>query len=83
MNTNQIEMVSIDGLVPATHPYKKLKGLMDFDRIVKSVKVDISDLYQFQFKTWSDKLLSKRTQCSKWAALAEAQAVYDFKWDWY
>ena len=44
MNTNQIEMVSVDSLVPATHPYKKLKSLMDFDRIIKSVKVDVSEL---------------------------------------
>ena len=44
MNTNQVEMVSVDSLVPATHPYKKLKSLMDFDRIIKSVKVDESSL---------------------------------------
>jgi len=43
MSINQIEMVSVDDLVPATHPYKKLKELMDFDRIIKAVKVDISE----------------------------------------
>jgi len=43
MNTTQIEMVSVEALVSATHPYKKLKGLMDFDRIIKSVKVEVSE----------------------------------------
>jgi len=39
MNVNQIEMVSLDQLVPEKHTYRRLKKLLDFDRITKSVKV--------------------------------------------
>jgi len=48
-----------------------------------SIGLDDNGQYQFQFKTWSDKFLPKRTQCFKRAALAETQTVHDFKWKWY
>jgi len=44
MRTEQIEMVSVDQLVPEKHTYRKLKSLLDFDRIVKVVKVKISEI---------------------------------------
>ena len=44
MKTMQVEMVSVDSLVSQNHPYRKLKESMDFDRIVKSVKIKESDL---------------------------------------
>ena len=37
-------MVSIEQLVPEKHIYRKLKGLLDFDQIVKSVKVKIHEM---------------------------------------
>ena len=39
MSESQMEMVSIEQLVPESHTYRKLKKLLDFNRIVKSVKV--------------------------------------------
>jgi IS5 family transposase len=42
-NTKQIEMVSIDQLVGAEHPYRKLKSLLDFDRIEKAAGVKKAD----------------------------------------
>jgi IS5 family transposase len=39
MNTEQMEMVSVDQLVPEKHTYRKLKKLLDFTHIAKSVKV--------------------------------------------
>jgi len=42
MRTEQVEMVSIEQLVSEKHSYRKLKGLLDFDRIVKVVKVPVS-----------------------------------------
>jgi len=44
MNIRQVEMVSIEQLVPEKHIYRKLKGLLDFDQIVKSVKVKIHEM---------------------------------------
>jgi transposase len=44
MNTEQIEMVSVEQLVPQKHTYRKLKKLLDFDRIAKSVEVKTSEL---------------------------------------
>lgn len=44
MNIEQTEMVSVDQLVPPTHNYRKLKEILDFDRIVRSVKVKRSDV---------------------------------------
>jgi IS5 family transposase len=38
MNTSQIEMVSIEQLVPEQHTYRRLKKLLDFDRITKAAK---------------------------------------------
>lgn len=43
MNTEQIEIVSVEQLVPETHTYRKLKKLLDFNRIVKSVKIKSHD----------------------------------------
>ena len=42
MNINQIEMVSVDSLVGLNHPYRKLKESLDFDRLVGSVRMDVS-----------------------------------------
>lgn len=39
MNKEQIEMVSVEQLVPEKHTYRKLKKLLNFERIAKSVKV--------------------------------------------
>lgn len=44
MNTKQMEMVSVDQLVPTSHTYRKLKELLDFNSIAKSVKVPASKL---------------------------------------
>ena len=39
MNKEQIEMVSVEQLVPEKHSYRKLKKLLNFEQIAKSVKV--------------------------------------------
>ena len=39
MNTKQIEMVTLDELVRGDHPYRKLKELLDFEKIQQSVKL--------------------------------------------
>lgn len=44
MRTEQVEMVSVEMLMPKNHTYRKLKGLLDFDRIVKIVKLKIADV---------------------------------------
>lgn len=44
MRTEQIEMVSVEQLVSEKHTYRKLKCLLDFDRIVKVVKVPVSKI---------------------------------------
>jgi len=44
MSIEQMEMVSVEQLVPEQHAYRKLKQLLDFDRIAKSVKVKTSEL---------------------------------------
>ena len=44
MSIMQVEIVIIDDLVPKEHAYRKLKGLIDFDRIIKSVKIKNSEL---------------------------------------
>jgi hypothetical protein len=44
MNTDQMEMVSVEQLVPEKHTYRSLKKLLDFARIAKSVKVKTSEL---------------------------------------
>jgi len=40
---NQIQMICLDNLVPQNHPYRKLKKLLDFDRIVKKLKLKTAD----------------------------------------
>ena len=37
-------MVMLDSLVRKDHPYRKLKSLLDFDRVQRSVKVEESGL---------------------------------------
>jgi IS5 family transposase len=39
MNIHQVELVSVESLVPQTHPYRKLKSLLDFHRIAASVDI--------------------------------------------
>jgi IS5 family transposase len=39
MKTEQMEMVSVEQLVPEKHTYRRLKKLLDFDRIARSVSV--------------------------------------------
>ena len=43
MRTEQIEMVSVEQLVPENHAYRKLKSLLDFDKITKAVNIKISE----------------------------------------
>ena len=40
MKTEQIEMVSVEKLVPKKHMYRRLKEVLDFTLIIKSVKVE-------------------------------------------
>jgi IS5 family transposase len=40
----QIEMVNLDQLIPQNHVYRKLKKLLDFNKIAKSAKVKESNL---------------------------------------
>jgi IS5 family transposase len=42
-NINQMEIVSVDSLVPAEHPYRKLKEVMDFDRLSSGLNVELSE----------------------------------------
>jgi len=44
MNTGQVEMVNVEQLVPEKHTYRKLKKLLDFERITNTVKVKTSEL---------------------------------------
>ncbi len=44
MRTEQVEMVSVGQLVSEKHPYRRLKEILDFDRIVKAVKVPVSEV---------------------------------------
>ena len=44
MNMRQVEMVSVEQLVPEAHTYRKLKSLLDFNRIGKSAKVKEHEL---------------------------------------
>jgi IS5 family transposase len=43
MNKNQIEMVSIEQLIPKNHAYRAMKDLLDFNRIADSVNVKESE----------------------------------------
>ena len=49
MKTSQIEMVSVEQLVPEKHTYRKLKKLLDFTRIAKSVNIQQSNLGSIGF----------------------------------
>jgi len=42
MRTEQVEMVSVEQLVSEKHTYRKLKKLLDFERIVRVVKIPVS-----------------------------------------
>ncbi len=44
MRTEQIEMVSVEQLVSEKHTYRRLKSLLDFDRIVQAIKVPVSQV---------------------------------------
>jgi IS5 family transposase len=44
MKAAQIEMVSVEQLVPEKHIYRRLKELLDFGRIIRSVKIKVFDL---------------------------------------
>jgi IS5 family transposase len=44
MEITQIEMVSVEQLVPAKHTYRKLKELLNFARIARAVKVKTAEL---------------------------------------
>lgn len=44
MKTEQVEMVSVEQLVPEKHTYRRLKMLLDFDRIAKSVKLPLKEV---------------------------------------
>jgi IS5 family transposase len=44
MRTEQMEMVSVEMLVPENHTYRKLKSLLDFGRIAKGAKVKVNDV---------------------------------------
>ena len=39
MRTAQTEIVNINDLVSQNHAYRKLKGIIDFDRILKAIKI--------------------------------------------
>lgn len=40
---NQMQMVHLDDLVPQNHPYRKMKKLLNFDRIMKKLKLKAAD----------------------------------------
>ena len=44
MNIGQIEMISVEELVPEKHTYRKLKNLLDFVRIAESVKIKENEI---------------------------------------
>ncbi len=44
MDINQVEMVSIEQLVPKKHAYRRLKELLNFSRITRAVKVKESTI---------------------------------------
>lgn len=43
MKTEQMEMVSVEQLVPEKHTYRRLKSLLDFKSIAKAVKLPVSE----------------------------------------
>ena len=42
MRTEQLQMVSVDNLVPADHAYRRLKKLLQFPSIVRAAKLPVS-----------------------------------------
>ena len=44
MSIDQMEMVSVEQLMPKDHTYRKLKKLLNFDRIAKTVKIRTTEL---------------------------------------
>ena len=44
MKIEQVEMVSVDQLVPQNHTYRKLKKLLDFHKIAKAVQIKESEV---------------------------------------
>ena len=44
MQAEQMEMVSVELLMPKAHPYRRLKTLLDFERITQCVRVKIHKL---------------------------------------
>jgi IS5 family transposase len=44
MEIDQVEMVSVDQLMPKAHTYRQLKTVLDFERITKSVQIKIHDV---------------------------------------
>jgi IS5 family transposase len=44
MKAEQMEMVSVEQLLPENHTYRRLKELLDFQRITKSVRVKESEV---------------------------------------
>jgi IS5 family transposase len=44
VESSQVEMVSVEQLVPEKHTYRKLKSLLDFERIAKAVKKSVSEI---------------------------------------
>ena len=42
MRSNQLETLCLDDLVPANHPYRRLRKALDFEKIVKSARVKIA-----------------------------------------
>jgi len=44
MKIEQVEMVSVDSLVAKDHPYRKMKELIDFGKLTKSVNIEEKEL---------------------------------------
>jgi IS5 family transposase len=44
MQTAQVEMVSVEQMMPRDHTYRRLKELLDFERITRSVKIQEHEL---------------------------------------
>jgi IS5 family transposase len=38
--TNQAEIITLDSLISAKHPYREFKRLLDFDKIIRSIKLE-------------------------------------------
>jgi len=53
MNTEQMEMGSVEQLVSQKHTYRELKELLAFERITKSVKVKTSEPGAIGYGNWT------------------------------